>query len=426
MGGRGVNGAGGMAAATDGGNGCGGGIYTSSDCNSTIENCSILANTASGGNAGDDTSMGASIPTDGGDGYGGGLYCSTASITACTISENQVTGGKGGISRWSGGSGGKGRGGGAYCNSGGQAAIENCVIANNTIQGGNGGDLSDEFTDGGPGGHVFGGGVYCGPSNIQIVNCAITGSTISGGNGADTVSGNSGDGGEGFGAGVYCVSANNSTISNCSIADNTASGGSAGTGGGSATIGADGNGFGGGVYCDTGSTVTITDAILWGDSPSEVNGSPTVSDSDVQGGFPGGTNIIDADPCFVSGPEGDYYLSQIAAGQGSDSPCVDAGSVFAVILGMNEGTTRTDEVNDVNIVDMGYHYGTPTYIPQPNAEDCDIDGDLDVDADDFAILGEQWQQVPGVPSADIWPVGGDGIVGENDLGLLIYNWLWQE
>ncbi len=48
----------------------------------------------------------------------------------------------------------------------------------------------------------------------------------------------------------------------------------------------------------------------------------------VEGGFPGAGNI-DLDPLFVSGPDGDYYLSQIAAGQAVDSPCVDAGSDLA-------------------------------------------------------------------------------------------------
>jgi hypothetical protein len=34
------------------------------------------------------------------------------------------------------------------------------------------------------------------------------------------------------------------------------------------------------------------------------------------------------------------------------------------------------------------------------------------------------KQPPGVPSADIAPPGGDGIVDMNDLGLLVDNWLW--
>ncbi|MBA7615808.1 hypothetical protein ES703_23094 [subsurface metagenome] len=71
---------------------------------------------------------------------------------------------------------------------------------------------------------------------------------------------------------------------------------------------------------------------------------------------------IDEDPYFVSG----YYLSQIAAGQDANSPCVDAGSDLAANLGLDTYTTRTDSFPDTYdpnnpdpcsvIVDMGYHY----------------------------------------------------------------------
>ena len=46
-----------------------------------------------------------------------------------------------------------------------------------------------------------------------------------------------------------------------------------------------------------------------------------------------------------------------------------------------------------------------------------------VDMRDFGILGGQWQQAPGEPSADIAPACGDGIVDWLDLGALVENWL---
>jgi hypothetical protein len=72
----------------------------------------------------------------------------------------------------------------------------------------------------------------------------------------------------------------------------------------------------------------------------------TISCSDVKGGKSSihvesnctlnwGAGMIDADPLFVTGLEGDYYLSQIAAGQASDSPCVDTGSQPAMNLNMD-------------------------------------------------------------------------------------------
>ncbi|MHC4499411.1 MAG: S8 family serine peptidase, partial [Planctomycetota bacterium] len=63
-------------------------------------------------------------------------------------------------------------------------------------------------------------------------------------------------------------------------------------------------------------------------------------------------NVIEEDPNFILG----YYLSQFAAGQIAESNCVDGGSDLASVIGLDTYTTRIDGVNDVNIVDMGYHY----------------------------------------------------------------------
>ena len=127
---------------------------------------------------------------------------------------------------------------------------------------------------------------------------------------------------------------------------------------------------GGGIFVDNCILdVDIVNTILWGNTaPSGAqigeDGGPFVdiTYSDIQGGF-SGTGNIDADPIFVSGPLGGYYLSQIAAGQASNSPCVDAGygtmpwpclsdpSIYTIC-----GTTRNDIEPDLGIIDMGYHY----------------------------------------------------------------------
>jgi hypothetical protein len=67
-------------------------------------------------------------------------------------------------------------------------------------------------------------------------------------------------------------------------------------------------------------------------------------------------DIVGFDPLFVNAAADDFHLSQIAAGQGLDSPAVDAGSDTAINLGLDTFTTRTDEVPDSGTVDMGYHY----------------------------------------------------------------------
>jgi len=63
----------------------------------------------------------------------------------------------------------------------------------------------------------------------------------------------------------------------------------------------------------------------------------------------------------VAGRKGFHYLSQKAAGQPVDSPCVDAGSDLAINLAMDSYNTRTDGVPDSGTVDMGFHYGDFTF-----------------------------------------------------------------
>jgi hypothetical protein len=46
----------------------------------------------------------------------------------------------------------------------------------------------------------------------------------------------------------------------------------------------------------------------------------------------------------------------VTAGQAQTSPAVDTGSASAASFGMDQHTTRTDEVTDTGVVDMGFHY----------------------------------------------------------------------
>jgi parallel beta-helix repeat protein len=65
------------------------------------------------------------------------------------------------------------------------------------------------------------------------------------------------------------------------------------------------------------------------------------------------------DPLFVSMPtekNGNYYLSQRAAGQQNDSPGLDAGSDTAAKLDLENKTTRIDKAGDTGAGDIGYHY----------------------------------------------------------------------
>ncbi|MBN1919384.1 MAG: right-handed parallel beta-helix repeat-containing protein [Verrucomicrobia bacterium] len=134
--------------------------------------------------------------------------------------------------------------------------------------------------------------------------------------------------------GIWLSDAANLTVRNCTLV---------------------GNGEVGLLHKGTGS-VTLVDSILWdnGDDLSAV--AITVRHCDIGDGDHAGTEgNISQDPLFVTGPQHGYYLSQTAAGQGANSPCVDAGSTHAVTHGFTSKTTRTDEVNDSYKVDMGCH-----------------------------------------------------------------------
>jgi hypothetical protein len=139
------------------------------------------------------------------------------------------------------------------------------------------------------------------------------------------------------------------------------------------------NGAGGGIALIGLVNATVVNTILWNnDAPNgpeislELQSTLDISYSDVEGGqlscyvdtwstLNWGAGMIDADPLFAAGPKGFYYLSQIAAGQAADSPCVDTGAGPAGTYGMDIYCTRTDEIPDSGTVDMGFHYGAFTF-----------------------------------------------------------------
>ncbi|MCK4696587.1 MAG: chitobiase/beta-hexosaminidase C-terminal domain-containing protein, partial [Candidatus Cloacimonetes bacterium] len=79
---------------------------------------------------------------------------------------------------------------------------------------------------------------------------------------------------------------------------------------------------------------------------------------------------ISEDPLFISITEGDYFLSQLEAGQNEQSPSVNAGSGDVTEFDLETYTTRTDFYADTDIVDIGYHY--PDGIIITNIEDVEF------------------------------------------------------
>ncbi|MBI5116956.1 hypothetical protein HZA56_10835 [Candidatus Poribacteria bacterium] len=220
----------------------------------------------------------------------------------------------------------------------------------------NGFTITNGFTD-------YGGGIYPYYSSPTITNCVVSGNTA-------------------YVGGGILLAGSSATIRNCLITNNVAT-----YGGGvyfslssaflkNCTISGNSAYAGGGVWSFA-SSITATNAILWNDSATvglEIGLNSTssfdISFSDIEGGAEGveieagSTLIWDAqsnittNPMFATGSLGDYYLSQIAAGQSSNSPCIDKGDAMAADLGLDLLTTRTDQAGDIGIVDLGYHYAS--------------------------------------------------------------------
>jgi len=145
---------------------------------------------------------------------------------------------------------------------------------------------------------TYGGGIYC-EGSPTIRNCIISDSDAS------------------FGGGIYCE--NSPTIINCLIYNNSGVNGagiwySTNTKILNCTI-VDNSGVNSGGV--DGMNGQVTNSIIWGNVPNQIDGNPTVRYSDIQGGY-SGTGNIDANPLFVDAPSSDYHLSV-------DSSCIDVG-----------------------------------------------------------------------------------------------------
>ncbi|MCH9033995.1 MAG: hypothetical protein IID42_05765 [Planctomycetes bacterium] len=235
------------------------------------------------------------------------------------------------------------RGGGVFSEEDGEPSLRNCIIRGNRA--------------------ARGAGLFNLDASPLLLNCVI----------AENIS-------TGSGGGLYDAAtarAHGSLLINCLVRDNQAVGGS---GGGVVSddattildnctvVGNSAVSVGGGIYVDRGAALTIRDGILWGNADffgmnqdSQIwiqNGMAGVDNSCVQGWDEslGGVGNLGDDPLFAVGPLGCHYLSQVAAGETADSPCIDGGLNTAEANGLNGRTTRSDVVGDSGIVDQGYHY----------------------------------------------------------------------
>jgi len=276
-----------------------------------------------------------------------------------------------------------GNGGGIACTNGSSPAITNCVLNQCAAVGGNGGGLylassaspiiaNCLLTQNSA---VNGGGVYAESASVVLSNCEIR---------ENTATSN--------GGGIY-QSSGSGLFGNCLIVNNSLQGTSAYGGGGrwssvnplrfnSCTFnGNTGAASGGGMYVSY-CTTTLLNSILYGNSAGEIyqsGGTITATYCDIyqsSGVYPG-TGNINANPLFVAVAGQTHYLSHVAAGQEPDSPCLNIGSddAAAICVTVPSGsicldmfTTRTDQVTDSGVVDLGYHHpilDLPTLTPTP-------------------------------------------------------------
>ena len=340
--------------------------------------------------------------------YGGGIFAinvDSALVSDCNFTDNFAT--LGGGLYWDGTEtvvidsnfieNSAFKGGGIYCIESEASTIRGCEFIRNEVN-----EAGGE-----------GGGIYSSSVPIDIIDCQILRNVaLASGGGVYLDGGASGPrilanclftdnyaGRDGGG-----VSANwfaDPIVSNCTFVRNAAVG----------TFGEpDNTGFGGGFYCSYESNSIVTDSIFWNNyalkghdlgvgsgflldqrcatlvvSFSDVKSSPNDVWVDENCTLKWGDGNIEEDPLFVTGPFGDFYLSQIASGQSRNSLCVDAGSDDASQVGLIGFTTRTDEEGDADKVDMGFHY----LMAEP-CRFCDLIFDGFIDFKDFAALADRW------------------------------------
>ena len=148
---------------------------------------------------------------------------------------------------------------------------------------------------------VAGGGMHNNFSFPIVINCTFTGNSA------------------GNGGGMWNDVNSNPTVTDSTFTQNTADNGGA-------------------IFGDNG---TFANCIVWDNNSGggdEIDGTPTVTYSDVLGGFAGMGNI-NLNPLFVDTDTGDHHLS-------AGSPCIDAGLNIAVPAG-----TTTDLDGNPRFVD---------------------------------------------------------------------------
>lgn len=255
-------------------------------------------------------------------GQGGVVITASGAGASTRLDGFSITGG-------TGHSVGDERRGGALHATNSSLVIANCVFGENATD--------PSATEG------KGGAIYLLNSNAFILQCLFAGNSANG-----TAAGK---------GGAIFLDNSSPTIRNCTFSANEVGG----------NAGADN---GGALYAVSGSSPVIENSIIWNNtdpaSPGSVSsisggGTPVVSYSLVQGGFAGGTNILDADPQFTDPAQYNFVQRKGSPATNAGNPATDlsafAKNVDDTPLGLDGNRRLTSQA-----IDLGPYEVTPSAI----------------------------------------------------------------
>jgi hypothetical protein len=228
-----------------------------------------------------------------------------------------------------------------------------------------------------------------------------------------------GDGGAIYGPPPFVPGGGTFALTNCTLAQNTAT-------------------AGGAIFHAQGSTsATIENCIIWLNSPNQIQAPSTlaVTYTNVQGVVWSGQGNISATPDFINPPGGDGLLGTeddnlrlllSSPSIGAGNPVV-AGVIPLDVRDIDDDSDQGEFTPDLDItdrvvpldpadVDMGC-YACKEQEPCP----WDVTNNGVVDIQDWLAVFQQWGTVP-PHTADIAPDCGDGDVGSADFLLMVQHW----
>jgi CSLREA domain-containing protein len=291
-------------------------------------------------------------------GNGGGIYSNASTtLTNCTISANSATGGPGDGEY----------GGGIYTTR--SMTLTGCTVSGNSALGGSFSAKSNVSTAGGTG---QGGGVY-NASILTVTNSTFTGNTAQGGRGSHKDVGQAGAGGNGSGGAM--VNQGTLIVTNCTVSANAAIHGLGGSGNPSGANGT-GQG-GGISNPDPLSLPQVTNTLIAGntgaDGGPDVFGPFTSKGFNLIGKTDGSTGFTaTGDKSGTVASPLDPKLGSLANNSGptdtmallTGSPAIDAGNDTSAPATDQRGFSRVGQ-SDIGAYEFGGALPTPTPTPTP-------------------------------------------------------------